>query len=440
MQVGKTSFKDSFTLFITILLFNSGVLAQSQIELSLNDYLSLLENKSIAIQQNANAIKEAKSDVVSTRSPFLPTIAAQGSYQRDFTKNFLFINDDFFGSEKFRTNFNHTLNADIIAEQTLVDMSSLFQYRSALIVSKISELSLENTKSELRTQGEELFWNVIYLKESLNVLEENKKLAKEQWIQMQDLYSSGLVSELEVRQTELYYRKTIPELASANTSYLALINELKTLASIPLDSNLNIVGSLITENTQNKNIISADLSNNIQLKMSQKELDVAREQIKVNRSSWLPIIKASTGFNYNAQDNTTKFKNDNRLHYGRVSIEIPILNGGYKFAQLQKAKINLNNIQLELQQQELNFKKELANAQLNYGLAKQKIESEKESLKLSEIEYKIAQERTVLGELTAIENKELRINLIKSKLDLLGAYLELRAAKLSILRITNSTL
>ncbi|MEO1261886.1 MAG: TolC family protein [Bacteroidota bacterium] len=424
-----------FSFFFACLMIASSTSGQN-----LSEYLGLLKNGNIMLDQSENQIRASRQDILLAKAALLPSVGADFNYQRDFTKSYLFINDEetaaFFG-DRFRTNFNNNITLDIIASQSLYDPSAKATYQLAVLAEEHSRLTHDDFSQGLVNQATQLFWQAIFTRESLKVFEENQRLAEAQWQQMRDLFAEGYASELQVYQTESFYKRTVPQLESAWNTYQILLNELNALANLPLDYPLELEGEISISDSELATYFHADtnLLNNPQLKILRQQLSIADQQIKVSRTAKHPVIKANLGYNLNAQDDGFAFDNRINLLYGQIGIQIPIYTGGATKAQIQKNIINQENIQLEVRQKELTLKKELNNATLNFQNAWQKTKEEKAVIQLNERELEIAEEGIKQGVVTPLELKEIRLGLMGSKLNLLNAYLDLRIARLQIERI-----
>jgi outer membrane protein len=426
-----------WAIFITILVLIIPGLAKSQ-GLDLEGYLSILKENNLIIKQSINQRQSSLEDIRSARASLLPSAGIESSYQRDFTKNFLFINDPDFGLSKFRTNFNNSINVNFVAQQSIYDPAAMAQVKIAKLASSLSDLSLQQSTQELLTQGSQLFWQVLFLRESLVILKDNRALAREQWQQMGDLFEQGVVSELALQQSELFYQRTLPVLASAENSFESILNELKFLISLEPTDDLILSGQIALENIEAPIYLEASINKNLNIQVANKELSIAEEQIRASKSARAPVLRANLGYNLNAQDNTFRFKNDNQLWYGLISLEIPLFTGGFNKAQIEKSRINYANANIQMEQLRLNLLKNLKNAELSQLLALQLIESEKKAIFLSEKELEIAEEKARIGILSPFEKKEMRMNLTRAKLNLINAQLDLRIANSEIEQIIGS--
>ncbi len=436
-------FRYNFQLIKTgglILLLFIGTISAFAQQLDLDNYLLLLQKNNLMLQRSANQMTVSHLEVRSARADFLPTVATEFSYQRDFTKNFLFLNEEDasgFFPDKFRTNFNNNLNASILAEQAVFNPTATYNYKLAQLAAEQARLTHQDFSQELIAQGAQLFWQALYARENIKILENNKVLAEEQYRQMTDLFEQGHVSELEVRRSESFFKRTIPGLQHARNTYAILLNELRALANLPMNYPLDILGEIRLQNPELDDIITTDtsLSQNPQLRMLLQQARMSELQIKVANAARYPVLKVNLGYLFNAQDNAFRFSNNNNLLFGQLTFQLPIFTGGYHTAQVQKSIIQQRDGALEIRRKRLELQKDLANARLNLQNALETIAVEKEAIHISEKELAIAGESQKLGLLTALEFKEMRLGRMEAELRLLHAHLDLRIAYLQLNRI-----
>ncbi|MEM8567524.1 MAG: TolC family protein [Bacteroidota bacterium] len=407
-------------------------------DMSLNDYLEYLAKESLPLKQSTNQILTTRLDARSVRSRLLPTLATDFNYQRDFSKNFLFFNDDSFGETKIRTNFNNAIDANVIVEQAIYEPVASNQFKAAKLATEESELRHKETVNELAFQGTQLFLQALFEREVIKILEENYALAGQQKNQTRDLFNKGLTSELELRKAELFHKQSLPQLVSAKNRYQTLINDLQVLAGLPDGFKLNPVGQINPE--RNLSEIDSSLTRNYRIQSLHRQLGISDFDIMARKAAWNPVIKLQLGYNLNAQDNAFAFDNDNRLWYGRVSVEIPIFTGGHNKAQLQKSRIVRESLSYELDHTRRTLSAQLENAYGNLNLAWQQVEIFAEALLISERESEISDLQATQGLITAVERKQTRLNLTRARLELLEANLQASLAQIEIDKIVGTSL
>jgi outer membrane protein len=104
-----------------------------------------------------------------------------------------------------------------------------------------------------------------------------------------------------------------------------------------------------------------------------------------------------------------------------ININIPILNGGSLKIAYQKAKVNLENYQLQLQQDNLTLKQNIYQAYELSTAALEKFEASKKVLEATQHSYDYAQKRYNVGLLNTIDLLTNQNNYFKAQIDLLSA-------------------
>lgn len=421
-------------LFTFILLF-SGVPISAQ-ELDHNTFVSLVKAHNGDLQLSANQQKATTEDTKIAKALLLPNISTDGSYQRDFNKNFLFINDGFGGVSEFQTNFNNTVDVSAVASQVLYDAEALSTVKLARLAEELTKLNHENASAGIVAQASALYWQSIFLKESIAVLETNSNLAKEQFEQIEKIYQNGEISLLQLYQAKGLYKSTLPPLNNAKTQYQNLLTELKTLANIPVTDTIVLTDNL--EQMQLTDFILAEenLELQPQIKAVKKEIEIANQELEGKKKFWLPKVNLIAAYNYNGQDDNFRFKNnENKLFFGQVRISIPIFSGGSNRAKIAKAEIEKQSAMLHLDNTRRNLLKALKTAENDYNKALENIKLNKETIAINESEIDIFRKQLSLDVVTPLQFKESRLQLTQNRLALLNSYLDLQIAGIQINRI-----
>ncbi|MEO1011592.1 MAG: TolC family protein [Bacteroidota bacterium] len=423
-----------FFVFCTILGMHTPSYSQ---ELDLQSYIELVKEENIDLKRSAKQVLIAKEETKMAKSALLPNVDINGFYQRDFNRNFLFIND-FDGSiTRLRTNFNNSISANATLNQTIFDPAIFSAAKIARLAEEINGLQDEYLHNELIAQASALYWQAIFTKASVSVLKDNSNLAKEQWEQIKKLYGQGTVSHLQVQQAEVFFRKTLPPLENAKNQFQKLIDDLKVLANIPIAEHIVLTDNLETMGFENPYTIEADLDGQPKLKTLKKEIEMTDRQIDIDKKFWYPKLNLTAAYNYDTQANDFDFSaNENNLFLVQLGVRVLIFSGGNNRAKIAKACIERETAELNLVKTKRDLGNQLRTARNNYTSATANIETYRETILLNESELEIFKKQLRLGVVTPVEFKESRLRLTQSKLELMNAYLDLHIAKLQIARIT----
>ncbi|WP_161991968.1 TolC family protein [Flagellimonas algicola] len=427
-----------FWIFCVIIGIRAPLYSQ---KLDLQSYIELVKQNNIDLKQSGKQVLIAKEETKMAKSALLPNVGINGFYQRDFNRNFLFIND-FDGSiTRLRTNFNNSVSANATLNQTLFDPAIFSAAKIARLAEEIRGLHDEQLQDELVAQASTLYWQVIFTKASVAVLDENSSLAEAQLAQIKKLHTKGTVSDLQVQQAEVFHKKTLPPLKNAKNQFEKLLNDLKELANIPLEERIILTDNLETMGLNNViHTIEANLEERPQLKNLKKEVEIADRHININKKFWYPKLNLTAAYNYDAQANDLNFRaNENKLFLVQLGVSVPIFSGGSNRAKIAKASIERETAALKLVKTKQHLLNQLRTAENNYNSAVTNIETYLETIVLNESELEIFKKQLSLGVVTTVEFKESRLRFTQSKLELLNAYLDLHIAQLQISRITGQS-
>ena len=408
--------------------------------MNLNSYLDHLKENNIHLQQSNNRIYQAEKNRKMVRAALLPSVAAEAGYQQDFLRNYMFISEtegEDYLPDRFPMNFKHNFNAGVVADQALLNPIGAAEVKIAVLAEEHARLTHTDLTNELVKQATQLFWQALFAKESLEVMETNSELAQEQWNQMKDLLGQGNISEFQAQQAEIYYKQTLPKVLQIRREYESVLNELKFLADLEETNDFAIEGKI--EIDENELGTQADyepiLSDNSQLRMLSKRNEIAAQQVRAQKAVFLPKVNLRLGYGFDSYNDNLSFDNHNNSVYGAVLLSIPILTGGDNKANLQKARIENENTALEYDLKRKELYKELQRSEENLKVTIQNIKNESEIISLSERELEIAKEKIQLGMITNLEAKEIRVSLTRSRLLRLNAFLDYRVEKITIQKI-----
>ena len=159
---------------VLILLFVLIPLVGKAQEYSLEQYLEKVERENMSIKKAQNDTKQSGEDVKMARSEYLPSIRANLGYRRDFNGSYMYVNGgDQEGTEglpnKFPVNFKNTLNGALTLEQSIYNAPALANQKIAKLANAYMKLSQLDQTNEVMKQGTLLFYQTLYIKESLIV-------------------------------------------------------------------------------------------------------------------------------------------------------------------------------------------------------------------------------------------------------------------------------
>lgn len=406
-------------------------------EYSLEQYLQRVEQQNPGIRMAESDTKQSEEDIRMARSEYLPRVGVTAGYRRDFNTSNMFINGGEAGMEglpsKFPVNFKNSLNAAATLEQSLYNAPALANLKIAKLANVYMRLQQADRVNEAVQQGALLFYQALYAREALAVFRENSALAENQYRQVSELYSEGQVSEFEVKQSELYYQQTLPDIENAQKTSGTLLRELRVLAAVTEDEPFEIKGAIsLPADTSQAISAAAFPDGTLKMRQGAQRVELAKQEISLSRAAYLPKVTLGLNYTLDAYDDKFRFRDKNHLGNGLVNLSIPIFAGGFNRAKVRKSHLAYQKSQLEYAELGDQLTKRYRDLLSEKNTASVQIATTTKMVELADKEIEASQEKLKLGLITNLELREARISYVQAKLQLLNAALDYQAADIQI--------
>ena len=162
-----------------------------------------------------------------------------------------------------------------------------------------------------------------------------------------------------------------------------------------------------------------------------------KKTLKINQTGWLPSVSSSVGYGINYNDNGPAgffaIQQSNGFNAG-LSLSWNIFDGGATKVNVQNAQIAIQNQELNAKRLSLNLENQLASFWAEYNTQKVIIQNEETNVKISNQNFLKSKELFNLGKITSLEYRQAQLNLINNKLNLLNATYNAKLAELQLKR------
>jgi outer membrane protein len=251
--------------------------------------------------------------------------------------------------------------------------------------------------------------------------------------QVSELVEAGTEPLSTLIESKATYSRDIQNLTLAENNHdLSLLN-LAQLLQLKSD-NFDI--QVIKIDTPSANLLYNDintildyaLTNRNEIKVAERDVELAKLGTKISKSAYLPNISMGYGFNASANfsnlsqdDNFINQINDNKGHSLNMNISIPIFNRNQTRTQVEKSRIQEKTTNLILDQVKLNLESTIQRAFTDARAALRTYEASLLSLESQELAFENANERFSLGALNTFDLEQARIRLLNAKSSLINA-------------------
>lgn len=401
--------------------------AQQIQRITFEEALRLALRRNLAIQQAANERERSEVGLASARSNFLPDLNLSVGASRDYGRNFVL--DEGRLVNQITHYFNSSISANLNLFNGFRDLNSVAQARFQVAA---SELNYARQRETVLFNVVSTFLSLIEAQEQVRIQEEN--LAAQQALLDQieafvqvgsrpvaDLYQQQ--AQVANAELELINARRNQQLQEANLIQLLQLDPFGTYAFVIPKVDTQALG---TQTYEVQTLLQAALERRSDLQALEKQIQAAEYSVRVARSTYWPTIslRASYGSSYtdlagiSFQD---QFFGRNRRGSIGLSLTFPIFDRFTTRHNVQRARIELENSQLQLQQLRQEIAMQVRQAYLDYEAARQQYKAAQAQLQAARQALAAMQERYNVGSATLVELTQARATYVRAESDLVRA-------------------
>jgi len=371
--------------------------AQEEIKFTLQELKIKVLQDNRSLQVNDSKFRKIRARYRQTNAAFLPQLSASHSFYRTNNPVQAFgtlLNQGVFTEPDFQIdNLNNpsaisNFTTALRIQQPLINLDKWAQ-RSALNAQKEAQ-EYQNAFEEkaLLVEVEKLYMQLQLAYRGVEVLEQTRKIARQNFESIKNFYEEGLLVMPDVLNADV-------RLNEVENEYIAASNQLKNLsdyllflmnndsnAVIKPDSKLELKVVALEENSQietREDVLAVSLKAEAQSKMQ-----------KASKLSFLPSLNAFGNVQWFADE---IFTTNSRNFFVGASLNWNIFEGGKNIAKLQEETAGLDQSKLEASMYTSQSYLELEKARRQFREAEQKLNRNRLSLEQAEKAYQIRKDR-----------------------------------------------
>ena len=402
-------------------------------EWTLQECINYALEKNIQLQQNKISLQESEIDIKDARASLFPSLSFSTGHnvvnrpyqeQSNTVSGTEIISSD----EKTTYNGNYSLNAQWTLWNGGQRLNNLKQQKTNRDIARLTVSETENTLQEQITQ---LFIQILYADESIQINKSTLEVSKATYKRGQELFAEGSLSKADLAQLEAQVSDDQYQLVTAESTWRNYKLQLKQLLELDGSEEFNLVlPELNDENIlkmlpSQTDVYQAAMAMRPEIQSSRLSIENAKLGISAAKAGYYPTISLSA-----SSSSTTNSASTNnwaqQMKYGwnnmiGISLSIPIFDNRQNKSNVQKARLQYNTSQLDL----INKQKELystieglwldaLNAQQQYVAAETKVKSSQTSFDMVNEQFNLGMKNTV--ELLTEKN-----NLLSAKQQLVQA-------------------
>lgn len=355
----------------------------------------------ISVKQSELDLKTSDVEKLEAIGGFLPTLNGNANYSINTGASINPVTNQF-QNQTFKS-FSASANSNIMLFNGLANWKT-FQR------SKLNQIAntyrLDKMKDDIALSIANSYLQILFNKEQLKVQKNQNLVTKENIKRTQELIEAGSLPAGDIY--ELQATDATQEQQIISTENALLISKVALCQTLLLedyatfdisDEVIDLPMSNITNETQEAILAKAKESVK-DVKIALSNVDVAKKDVAISRSSYLPTLAGFVGYNTRWSESTPfNFADQLSLFDGTavgLQLSVPILNGFATRGRVQRAKINQERSEFQLKQAELDLERnvyqaynDVINAKKSFEAAQKTLEARKQSFNFSKERYEV---------------------------------------------------
>lgn len=405
------------------LIFSLSIQAQDK-KWTLQECVNHALENNISVKQSELELELTEADKLEAIGNFLPSLNANASASKNTG---LSLNPT--NNQLENTTFG-SASAAINVGLTLFDgLRNVRQLQRSKLSELAAQYRLDKMKDDIALAVANSYLQVLLNKANLAVAKSQNIVTLEQLDRTNNLVDAGVLPRgdlLEIKATDAAEKQRIA--VAENTVKISLIS-LAQLLLIKDYSNFDIADEeykIIDGGIADKDvseIIESAKETRSEVKIAQKNVDLAKKDLQISRGAYYPTLSAFFGYNTRYADNDPLnrefidqlYLNDG-IGYG-LQLNVPIFNGFTVRSNVKRNKINLKNTEYQLEQAQLDLESNVYQAYVDANGALKAYEAATVALESQELAYQYAKDRYDVGLTNAFDFSQSKLRYDNAKIE-----------------------
>lgn len=278
---------------------------------------------------------------------------------------------------------------------------------------KSSELSVKESQNFIEISVTEAYLQILYSKESVKQAKQTLEASEAQFERTQNLFDAGSISKVDFAQVKSQYASDKYNLIVSENNLEQSILRLKQILEIDISQSLELYFPQLNDDVvveqipEKKNVFEKSLTIMPEIENSELNVKISELEYDKAKANFLPSLSMNASLNsaYNTNLNdswATQIDNNFYQNVG-LTLSIPIFTKLQNKSALQRANVNIEYSQLNLQENKKNLWESIESAYLDAKSSQSRFLAAKEQLSSSKLSYELTLEQFNLGMKNTVE-------------------------------------
>jgi len=340
---------------------------------------------------------------------------------------------------QFGTKFNANYGANF--QQLLFDGQVFVALQARATSLEMQRKNAAVTEEAIKANIYKIYYQLSASKTQLNILDANidrlNKLAHDAEI----MYKNGFAEKLDVDKVSVQLNNLQTEKIKANNSVAIGYMGLKMLMGMPVKDSL-VLTEVINEQSLSTDVLVENdfqygIRKDFQYLNTIKKL--SEYNIKRYQLSYLPTVNFSGAYSQNAMRSKFDFfEGGNWFTTSLLSLNVnlPLFNGFAREARVKRTKIELLQVENQIEALKNNIDNEITQAKLNYMSSVATVSFQKKNMQLAENVYQQTKKKFEAGTGSNTEISAAQADLVSAQNNFMNALYTALIAKVDLLKAT----
>ena len=389
--------------------------------------------QNITIRKNRLNAESAEVDVKTAKAALFPSLTASVSQRivnRPNSQTNTIIDGDNITSSQSKTSYNGSYGID--ANWTLYNGSKrLNTLKKQRMNNRIAELGVAESENTIEESITQIYVQILYAAEAVKVNEATLDVSRAECERARALLAAGSIARSDLAQLEAQVSTDKYQLVTAQATLQDYKLQLKQLLELDGEKEMTLyIPTLGDENVlsplpSKTDVYRSALTLRPEIEAGRLNVKASELDINIARSGYIPTISLSAGIgSTNTNGNDFTFGEQIKQNWNNslgVTVSVPIFNNRQTKSAVQKAKIQKQNSELDLLDNQKNLYKTIEGLWLDANSAQQRYVAAIEKLRSTQTSYDLIQEQFNLGMKNTVELLTEKNNLLNAQQETLQA-------------------
>jgi outer membrane protein TolC len=423
----KNLFRDTF-----IVLFLLALSIQGKAQQSLT--LTLEQAKEHAVEYNRTLLKagisieESQEALWQAISAGLPQVDATVDYS-----NYLGFNMNFGGQS---IAFNPTSNAQLKATQLIFSGSYWVGIEMAKLAKNLAEKNVSKTELDVKESVSLSYYAILLAEQNKDILEKNIGNMRDIHKRTKDIANVGMLEQTDAEQLEVQVMNLEAALNSLNRQIELAYNMLRLQLGVSRDTGITLTGNLneMTDKVSLQSLLSQDftIDNNIDFQLLKSQEELAKKQITLNKTAYLPTIAGFYSYTYKIKKPAFDMSPANMIGF---QANVPIFSSFQRKSKVKQSQIQLKSLQTDIEQVEDQLLIQEKQLRFNLQTAFDQYALQQKNVDVSKRVFESSKQKHEQGMLSSLDLTTANTNYLQAESGLLTAKNDLLKAQTDLLKL-----